>query len=399
MRVVSSIVIACTVGGCFSDPESDGSGDTSGGPTSTTATTTTSEPVTSASTTSVDGTTGTGTPADSTSVDDTTAGPPTGPTLQQVTLDTTASLENLVDIPVLLRLSPDVFDYAAALPDGADLRIFADDQRTQLAYELEAWTPGGATFVWVRLPDVQPATPTTIVLAYGDPTLPLPPPSTQVWSAGYEAVWHLPTLTDSTGNGHDLAAVSRPNVVPGLIGDAVVFPPGADALSAANADATLSFGTIGTIEAWVSTQVNSQLPGGTHRVVVENWPNYRLVSISGAAGGRPQLLALAAGTTESVGVVSALVVDQWTRLEGSIDTTVGGMDWCLRTSLGLGNCSSMETATTDPSTSAVEIGGIELNAEVDEVRFSTVRHSISWGAVQDASVLDPDFAVFAAPGA
>ena len=38
-----------------------------------------------------------------------------------------------------------------------------------------------------------------IFLAYGDPTLPLPPPATQVWSAGYEAVWHLPALTDSTG--------------------------------------------------------------------------------------------------------------------------------------------------------------------------------------------------------
>ena len=394
MRNVAGIAIAWAVGGCFSDPAADGSGDSSEASTGTPSGAT-SEP----GGPTTDATSGT-TAVDTTAADDTTTGAPGGPVLQRVSLSTNVAIEPIADIPVLLRLDTDVFDYAAALPDGADLRIFAEDQRTQLPYEVEFWNPTGVTFVWVRLPDVEAGADTVIFLAYGDPTLPLPPPSTQVWSAGYEAVWHLPALTDSTGNGHDLVATQMPKTVVGVVGDAVNFEAGDDPLTADDMATALSFGSIATIEAWVSTQTNAPLGGGQHRVAVDHWPNYRLVSLSGSGMSFPQLLSQADAMTQFVAVPSPLVVDEWTRLEGSVDTTTGtnNMDWCLRTSLGMSNCNGIPTSAPDASPSPVQIGDPDLLAYVDEVRFSTVRRSVSWGAVQDRSVLVPDFATFDAPG-
>ena len=142
------------------------------------------------------------------------------------------------------------------------------------------------------------------------------------------------------------------------------------------------------------------MDGGQHRVAVDHWPNYRLVSVSGSGMSFPQLLAQADGMTQFVAVPSPLVVDEWTRLEGSVDTTTGtnNMDWCLRTSLGMSNCNGIPTSTPDASSSPVRIGDGDLVAHLDEVRLSTVRRSVSWGVVQDRSVLVPDFASFDTPG-
>src|SRR5438067_2904405 len=56
-----------------------------------------------------------------------------------------------------IALDPGTITYSAT---GADLRFFDSDDKTALAYEIEAWNPGGSSVVWVRVPRIDAASDT-----------------------------------------------------------------------------------------------------------------------------------------------------------------------------------------------------------------------------------------------
>ena len=65
-------------------------------------------------------------------------------------LPATAVEEN---VPVLIHLHRDFFDFKAAKPDGADIRFSLDGEN--LAYQIEQWDPqAGTASIWVRIPKV-----------------------------------------------------------------------------------------------------------------------------------------------------------------------------------------------------------------------------------------------------
>jgi len=58
-----------------------------------------------------------------------------------------------VNVPVLIHLHRDFFDFKAAKPDGADIRFSLDGEN--LAYQIEQWDPqAGTASIWVRIPKV-----------------------------------------------------------------------------------------------------------------------------------------------------------------------------------------------------------------------------------------------------
>ncbi len=92
---------------------------------------------------------------------------------KKIVLDTTAAGAALTEpagtVPVLLRLFDGNFRFASAQQDGSDLRFFAEDGKTPLAYQIEKFDPLlNEAFIWVKVPDLKPAAQTTIWLYYGN---------------------------------------------------------------------------------------------------------------------------------------------------------------------------------------------------------------------------------------
>src|SRR6185295_6561894 len=90
----------------------------------------------------------------------------------RVTVSDPELKEELSDFQVPVKLEPGSFEYAAAKADGSDLRFLAADG-TGLDHEIDAWNPGGASLLWLRLPKVG-AAPVVVSLYYGNPDPPAP---------------------------------------------------------------------------------------------------------------------------------------------------------------------------------------------------------------------------------
>ena len=139
-----------------------------------------------------------------------------------------APLENF---PVLVRLSAqrNGFDYSACQALGADLR-FADAAGNLLPCEVDTWTPGGESLVWVKVPSLSRSTRIT---AYYGWTFAPPVDPADVWDDGYVGVWHLgestlplressgvSTAFNETADGNETLGAS------GAVGGAVDFAAG-----------------------------------------------------------------------------------------------------------------------------------------------------------------------------
>jgi hypothetical protein len=129
-------------------------------------------------------------------------------------IDKRVATEVLTDVPILVTLTPARVDYNDLLPGGVDLRFVAEDDVTPLAHEIELWSPGGTSSIWVKVPIIDPtATSIFIVMYYGNPQAVAVDHGRDVWSNGFDAVWHLgedepgrgrsAIYRDATGLGHD----------------------------------------------------------------------------------------------------------------------------------------------------------------------------------------------------
>lgn len=87
------------------------------------------------------------------------------------TLDTSAQgvalSEALANVPVAVRLHSGNFDFAAAKPDGSDLRVMAADDKTPLPFRVERFDAANELAVlWVKLPALLPGTAANTLYVY-----------------------------------------------------------------------------------------------------------------------------------------------------------------------------------------------------------------------------------------
>ena len=148
----------------------------------------------------------------------------------------------LTGVPVLVRVNSTWVDFSETGVDG-DALAFADATGAPIPHEIEAWNPGGTSFVWVRLSSVDGGS-TAAFYAYWNGPAPAPL-GTSVWDTTYRAVWHLDGMEDST----------------------------VSSLTATNAGSTDAEGRIGRgrafngIDHYIDTNFNTDLPTFT----VEGW--------------------------------------------------------------------------------------------------------------------------------
>lgn len=177
------------------------------------------------------------------------------------------------NFPVLVRMSETTisgFDYDDCQKDeGRDLR-FADENGNLLASEVDTWNTNGESTVWVKVPSL---TASTKITGYYGCAAPHAVTASDVWTNGFNAVWHLggseAPLAESTGNA---TPFTEGNVAPtyaaaGVVGKAVDFltnDPGntQNRLVATDSDALDGFGDF-TVEYWSyqETYRNNQFTG------------------------------------------------------------------------------------------------------------------------------------------
>ena len=175
--------------------------------------------------------------------------------------------QELANVPVLVKLTPQRIDYARAGADGAGL-LFVDEGGEALPYEIDTWTPGGTSYLWLRLSQLAAAPDTTRVFLYYDRRAsgPAPGPAPAlVWAPDHIAVYHLgddpaamaPQVRDSAealvddASGTCRGGMTTDSRVSGLLGGALSFD-GVDDYVNGSSDPSFSVeqGEALTVEAW-----------------------------------------------------------------------------------------------------------------------------------------------------
>ena len=163
------------------------------------------------------------------------------------------------NVPLLVRLHQDFFDFSQAKSGGEDIRFSANGQ--PLAYQIERWNPSaGHADIWVRIPTIKGDDQQAITMHWGNSKVTGESNGEKVFQTteGFAGVWHLgDNLEDATAN--NLDGFNKPDKpttnTSGIIGDAqefgvdkflVIRPPGAErdrrvtCMPSGNADRTLS---------------------------------------------------------------------------------------------------------------------------------------------------------------
>jgi hypothetical protein len=182
---------------------------------------------------------------------------PGGPKVRQLDIDDTrviggphAAFPLLVAITApWLRTTASGGDVART--DGFDI-WFSPDQagNTKLPHELELYSPDAGTLIaWVRMPML--ATDSVLYLHYGDPALSADPQNVPVvWSANFEAVFHLDAIADAAAKNTQLGSATS-GAVTGAIDVAQLFDGADDNVDMGSATAIDDiFVDGGTVEAW-----------------------------------------------------------------------------------------------------------------------------------------------------
>ena len=172
-----------------------------------------------------------------------------------ITIANAALTEALVDVPVLVVLDTNNFDYAGAAADGADLRFATGDLARFLPYDIDTFAPTDTSWLWVRVPMIEapPAPPAQLWLYYGNPAALPAANAPAVWS-DYTSIHHMASTADASGNGHGAqqgTTAKLPADTAGAIGRAFAFDGVDDALVVDGVSA-YDFTTTATISLWMT---------------------------------------------------------------------------------------------------------------------------------------------------
>jgi len=172
--------------------------------------------------------------------------------------------EDVINFPVLVRLSADNFDFNQSMPQGEDLRFISLSGK-RLSHDIELWDRENKhAAIWVKVDTILGNNAKqSITMIWGNPSAAAPLKEKPVFDTteGFEGVWHLgeaaESFLDVTDNHYDGTSpdTCRPQQQKGIIGNCQKFDGNTDYIIMPNtASSKLNFPMDGyfTISAWVS---------------------------------------------------------------------------------------------------------------------------------------------------
>ncbi len=329
---------------------------------------------------------------------------------QRLTFDNRGRGE-LRDLPVLVALDPDRFDYAAVRSDGGDLQ-FRDANGALLPHEIETWNPEGRSSLWVRVPIIDADTADDhIWLHYGNPDLARDDRLAEsVWSS-YLAVYHMggddEEVKDSTAQGLEGVGIGSRSAA-GLIGNAQEFD-GVDQYVDLGAGRDFLRNVPGaTLEMWARPEVAGPavlLGASIHSTVPGNYPSrvQALLKPDGTleGGGR----SLDEGELAAATSAAPLTLEDWNWVVVVIDYAGDRVEVHVNGELeATGEGFGLQPRSPDTASSQAAIGVDEelvhdfFTGLIDEVRIAGRAQSRDWIAAQYAAMTD-SLITYAAPEA
>ena len=279
--------------------------------------------------------------------------------------------------PVLVRLHPGNFTFFTdLLPDGADLRFVAGDDKTALKHHIEKFdATNGMALIWVEMP-AEKAKAGHLWMYYGNPKA-RSETDAAIYDKQYAAAYHFAAASlgqDQTANGQHAASVSAQPNPASIIGEGARFDGrGAVHIAASPALAMdpahgWTWTAWGRIESPQSDAYLMQAQDGGHSVVLAI--NGTAVEARYTADGR---------TVKAVSSVP-LSTGAWHHVAvtlGSADLSIY-MDGAATGSAAIAP-SAMQPAITIGS--ALD-GSHGFTGDLDEMEISNVARSTAWLAAQ-----------------
>jgi hypothetical protein len=312
---------------------------------------------------------------------------------RKLTFDQRQQPGSVESLSVLVLLDATRIDYGATQSLGQDVRFVDDDGRTVLRHEVERWTAGATSVVWVRVPSIEPRTDLDHVwMYYGNPSAPDVQEPGGVWG-GYDAVYHLDGLADSTGK-QAAAADHGTTVVTDGIGHARGFDGVAAYLDLGANLSMLQAASMMTVSlrvrvrsivgerALLSSSVNSATPTGLSRAFVSfvNAADLR-------AGGRARDVDATSTFLTTLNAPMSVGANTWQHIAAVMDLT--SQEILLFVDGALQQTDALSIPFSAPMTDATptsfnvlgasdDLTSQYLDGTLDEVRIAPVRRTPAW---------------------
>ena len=164
--------------------------------------------------------------------------------------------ENLMDVPILIRLHTGNFDFDGALPEGGDIRFISSDDTRLLKHHIEQYDIiDEIALIWVKLPRLSGQTDQEFIwIYYGNKEAMGGQDAKGTYDAAQAAVFHMNeiegTPQDTSPYGQAVTFFAGGLGLPSVIGRGVVFNGGGDRLVITHSS-SLKFTNGFTFSSWV----------------------------------------------------------------------------------------------------------------------------------------------------
>lgn len=133
-----------------------------------------------------------------------------------ITIDNSASSENLENFTVLVHLDSSSMNWSKVQDDLDDFRFLDSDDSTPLYAELENYTLNDEAWIWVKLPQLDSTNATEgFFMYYNNVDATSAWDEENTWRSEWEGVWHFDEMSgdhdDSTVNDEDLTPLGSPD--------------------------------------------------------------------------------------------------------------------------------------------------------------------------------------------
>ena len=179
---------------------------------------------------------------------------------KKISINTTSSgadiKENLIDVPLLIRLHTGNFDFNSAQSEGGDIRFVSSDDTKLLKHHIERFDIiDEMALIWVKLPRLSAQTSQEFIwMYYGNKDAMGGQDAKGTYDDSQAAVFHLSEIEglpqDVTVHAQSVAAFSGGLGLPSVIGNGAAMNGAGDRLVIANSP-SLKFNPGFSISAWV----------------------------------------------------------------------------------------------------------------------------------------------------
>ena len=312
---------------------------------------------------------------------------------KKITIDELKVDADLVDFPVLVKLTSANFDFTKALSTGYDIRFTSSDGTTLLKYERERHDQANSLAeYWVKIPSVSGTVDTDFYIYYRTTDTADGADPTNVWDANFKGVWHQigasTTLADAKGvYPFTKKSSTEPTEVSGKIYKAQDYD-GSDDYAARNDDG-LRISTALSMETWMK---KDSATSGAGAIIARNGysvnrQNYRIHLYSDADPAYTKVYAEFvdnAGNGKDLDSDNGTITDtNWHYIAATTDLNNINIyvDGALVKTVALGAWTMGTLTNTNTYFGARyyadSLGGY-FPGLIDEIRLSTLLRSAAW---------------------